>query len=125
MTHTCWPSQTLFAVGAGFAFFLAACSTPAPTVPRSVAMASVACQQPPYPAEARRSEAAGTTMLEFEVNALGKVTRVAVVGSSGDTPGHKVLDSLALETISKCNFPAAPGFLPAQSKIAYVWRLTD
>ena len=88
-------------------------------------MASVACQQPPYPAEARRTEAAGTTQLEFEVNALGKVTRVAVVGSSGDTPGHKVLDSLALETISKCSFPAAPGFLPAQAKIAYVWRLTD
>lgn len=90
-----------------------------------MSMASVACQQPPYPAEARRTEAAGTTQLEFEVNALGKVTRVAVVASSGETPGHKVLDSLALETISKCNFPAAPGFLPAQSKIAYVWRLTD
>lgn len=88
-------------------------------------MASVTCQQPPYPAEARRTEAAGTTQLEFEVNALGKVTRVAVLASSGDTPGHKLLDSLALETISKCAFPAAPGFLPAQSKIAYVWRLTD
>ena len=60
-----------------------------------------------------------------EVNALGTVTRVAVVASSGDTAGHKVLDALALDTISKCAFPAAPGFLPAQSKVAYVWRLTD
>lgn len=113
------------ALGVGFALLLAGCAAPTPTVPRSVAMASGSCQQPPYPAEARRTEAAGTTQLEFEVNALGKVTRVAVLASSGPTPGHKVLDALALDTISKCAFPAAPGFLPAQSRIAYVWRLTD
>ena len=125
MTHTVWPQTSLRTAAFVLALSLAACSTPAPTVPRTVSMASVACQQPPYPAEARRTEAAGTTQLEFEVNALGKVTRVAVVISSGDTAGHKVLDALALDTISKCAFPAAPGFLPAQSKVAYVWRLTD
>ena len=103
----------------------AACTTPAPTQRRTVAVGTGACSQPPYPAEARRSEAAGTTTLEFEVSPEGKVTRIAIVGTSGESPGHKALDALALETLNKCAFPAAPGFLPATAKISYVWQLKD
>jgi periplasmic protein TonB len=103
----------------------AACTTPAPTAPRSISISASNCQQPPYPAEARRDGASGNTELEFEVNAAGKVTRVAVAKSSGDTPGHKMLDTLALETLNKCSFPPAPGFLPATSKLSYVWKLQD
>ena len=104
---------------------LAACSTPTPTQRRTVSVGSGACPQPPYPAEARRSEAAGTTTLEFEVGVEGKVTRIAIIGTSGESPGHKALDALALETLNKCAFPAAPGFLPATAKISYVWQLKD
>lgn len=105
---------------------LAACSSPpAPTQRRTISMSEGKCQQPPYPPEARASLAEGTTTLDFEVNAEGKVTRVAIVGSSGSTPGHRVLDGLALETLNKCSFPAAPGFLPASSRVSYVWRLKE
>ena len=105
---------------------LASCTTPAPTERRTISVAAAAsCSQPPYPAEARRTEATGTTTLEFEVSAAGKVTRIAIIGSSGEGVGHKALDALALETLNKCAFPATPGFLPATGKISYVWQLKD
>lgn len=104
---------------------VAACSTPAPTQPRSISVNAGGCSQPPYPEEARRSAVTGTTTLEFEVNAAGRVTRIAIIGTSGQSPGHKILDGLALETLNKCAFPPAPGFLPATSRISYVWRLQD
>ena len=104
---------------------LAGCTTPTPTQRRTVSVGAGACSQPPYPAEARRSEATGTTTLEFEVSAEGKVTRIAIIGTSGESPGHKALDALALKTLNKCAFPAAPGFLPATAKISYVWQLKD
>ena len=53
------------------------------------------------------------------------MTRIAIIGTSGESPGHKELDALALDTLKKCGFPAAPGFLPATAKISYVWRLKD
>jgi TonB family protein len=100
-------------------------STPTPTQPRSVSMSTGKCAQPPYPAEARSTGAEGVTTLSFEVDADGKVTRVAIVGPSGTSPGHRVLDALALDTLNKCVFPPAPGFLPASSRVAYAWRLKE
>ena len=88
-------------------------------------MSTSTCAQPPYPAEAKHLGAEGTTQLDFEVNAQGKVTRVAILKLSGAGPGHKLLDALALETLNKCTFPAAPGFLSASSRVEYVWRLKD
>lgn len=86
-------------------------------------MAKASCQATSYPGEARRLGASGSTEVEFEVNPEGKVTRVAIAKTSGATPGHQALDALALNTISKCVFPAAPGFLSATGRMAYVWRL--
>ncbi len=88
-------------------------------------MASGKCAQPPYPAEARNSGAEGTTTLAFEVDAEGRVTRAAIIGLSGTSTGHRLLDALALETVNKCVFPPAPGFLPASSKVAYLWRVQE
>ncbi len=88
-------------------------------------MSTSTCAQPPYPTEAKHHGAEGTTQLDFEVNAQGRVTRVAIVKYSGDGPGHKLLDALALETLNKCTFPPAPGFLSASSRVEYVWRLKD
>lgn len=105
---------------------LAACaSPPEPTQPRTVSMADGKCVQPPYPAEARSTGAEGTTTLSFDVNAEGRVTRIAIVESSGTSTGHRALDALALETLQKCVFPPAPGFLPASSRVAYAWRLQN
>ena len=100
-------------------------STPTPTQPRSVSIAAGKCTQPPYPAGARDTDAEGTTTLAFEVDAEGKVTRAAIIGVSGSSVGHRLLDALALETVNKCMFPPAPGFLPASSKVAYQWRLQE
>ena len=100
-------------------------SAPTPTQPRSVSIAAGKCDQPPYPAGARNSDAQGTTTLAFEVDAEGKVTRAAIVGVSGSSTGHRLLDALALETVVKCVFPPAPGFLPASAKVAYQWRLQE
>ncbi len=103
-----------------------ACAGQVPaTVPRTVALAAGSCPQPTYPAEARLHEAAGSTEIEFEVSAQGNVTRVAIAKPSGSTPGHRLLDAAALETVKKCSFPPAPGFLSASSKVSYSWKLTD
>lgn len=116
------PSSSLLLAAA----LLGACATaPVPTEPRSVSMSTGKCTQPAYPSEARRYGAQGSTTLAFDVDAEGKVTRVAIVEPSGTTPGHRVLDELALETLQKCVFPPAPGFLSASSRVAYQWKLSD
>lgn len=121
LSRTRWPARLALAA---LAALLAACaSPPEPTQPRSVLMSDGKCVQPPYPAEARNTAAEGTTTLSFDVNAEGRVTRIAIVEPSGTTPGHRALDALALETLQKCVFPPAPGFLPASSRVAYAWRL--
>ena len=103
-----------------------ACASQVPsTVPRSVAIAAGNCPQLAYPAQARLHEAVGTTEIEFEVSAQGNVTRVAIAKISGTTPGHRLLDATALETVKKCTFAPAPGFLSATSKVSYLWKLTE
>jgi TonB family protein len=120
------PSRKAWPAWATLAALLTACaSAPEPTQPRPVQLAEGKCTQPPYPAVARDTGAEGTTTLSFDVNAEGRVTRVAIVEPSGSTPGHRALDALALETLQKCVFPPAPGFLPASSQMAYAWRLKD
>lgn len=104
---------------------LGCASKPVPTQPRPVAIESGKCSQPPYPTEARSSGAEGTTSLSFDVDESGKVTRVAIIEASGTSQGHRLLDSLALETLKKCVFPPAPGFLPASAQVAYAWRLKE
>lgn len=120
------PLRTGWPAWATVAALLAACaSAPEPTQPRPLQLAEGKCAQPPYPAVARDSGAEGTTTLSFDVNAEGRVTRVAIVQASGSSPGHRALDALALESLQKCVFPPAPGFLPASSQMAYAWRLKE
>ena len=102
-----------------------ACSTPAPTQQRAVSVSSGNCQQPSYPLDAKRDGAEGVTGLDFEVDAVGKVTRVAIIKTAGTTEGHRALDTIALESLKKCVFPPAPGYLPGRARLDYVWRLQD
>lgn len=88
-------------------------------------MARANCQPTVYPEEAKRLGAAGQTEVEMEVNPEGKVTRVAIIRSSGSTAGHQALDALAINTISKCAFPPAPGFLSGTGRMVYLWRLDN
>ena len=104
-------------------FTACAASTPPATQPRAVAINAGVCEQANYPAEARQWEAAGSTEMEFEVNPEGKVTRVAILKPSGTSPGHLALDTLARNTLSKCTFPPAPGFLSGSARMVYVWKL--
>ncbi len=109
-----------------FGALLAGCSTqPAATAPREVSVAKATCQPATYPDEAKRAGASGQTEVEMEVNPEGKVTRVAIAKSSGSTPGHQALDALALNTISKCTFPPAPGFLSGSGRMVWVWKLDN
>ncbi len=86
-------------------------------------MAKATCPAASYPEEAKRLGATGQTEVEMEVNPEGKVTRVAIAKSSGNTPGHQALDALALNTLTKCTFPPAPGFLSGSGRMVYVWKL--
>jgi len=62
--------------------------------------------RPPYPAEARRAGAEGTTLLRVHVAADGRIDQLHVERSAG----HAALDRAAAETISKWQFePARSG----------------
>jgi TonB family protein len=103
---------------------LAGCAVqPTPTAPREVTMAKATCQAVSYPDQAKRTGATGQTEVEIEVNPEGKVTRAAIAKVSGSTPGHQALDAQALNIISKCTFPPAPGFLSGSGRMVYVWKL--
>ena len=83
--------------------------------------------RPPYPPAALRSRTQGTTRLRFSVNENGLVTAAEVVGSSGPTFNHQLLDYAALATLIRCPFkvgldeagnPAATSLI-----VSYEWKL--
>ena len=83
--------------------------------------------RPPYPPAALRSRTQGTTRLRFSVNENGLVTAAEVVGSSGPTFDHQLLDYAALATLIRCPFtvgldeagnPAATSLI-----VSYMWKL--
>jgi periplasmic protein TonB len=81
---------------------------------------------PKYPKAALQAEVTGTTGLAMLVNEAGRVTRVRIVESSGDTPVHKLLDLVTTTAIWDCPFTA--GTLDGQpstmwARIQYVWRI--
>lgn len=115
------PSLAALLIGA----IVAGCAAPAPTQPRAVTLSTGTCPSPSYPAEARQEGVEGTNEVSFDVDAAGKVTRVAIVRSAGEKAGHRALDALAIDTVRRCSFPAAPGFLTGSSRMAFVWRLQD
>jgi hypothetical protein len=62
--------------------------------------------------------------LVFFVTREGRITKVSIDGSSGDTPAHKLLDFAAAVAIWQC--VAAPGTVNGEATdmwaaVEYVW----
>lgn len=84
--------------------------------------AAHSCQQPEYPAAARRNEETGMVTLRFLIGIDGKVTQSMVETSSG----YPRLDEAARRALSLCQFRAGTvDGKPVQSwaRLQYVWKL--
>jgi protein TonB len=82
--------------------------------------------QPKYPEFAARTEASGVTQVSYLVGKTGKVSKVRVDRSSGDTPAHKLLDFSTTVAVWTC--PIEPGKINGQpaemwATVEYVWTL--
>ncbi|WP_257572867.1 energy transducer TonB [Janthinobacterium sp. UMAB-56] len=107
------------------ATFLAACqtptappvSTPAVRVPASM---PAGCAKPAWPLDAKRHGAQGRVTLHFTVEADGKVSKAAVIRSSG----YPALDEAARDALASCVFqPETLDGKPVASKVImpYQW----
>jgi protein TonB len=80
-----------------------------------------------YPAAAVRSEATGTTLIRFTIDATGKVAGSQILKSAGSSREHKMLDRVAVEKFSTCKFTpgtdATGKAVGATKDVEYVWKL--
>jgi len=107
-------------------------SPPAPPAPGIVARAAKvdatdpSCR-PDYPAAAARAQAVGTSRIRFTVDANGKVTAADVIGSSGPTREHRLLDNAAKQALATCPIKVgidAEGHpVGTQVEVIYTWKL--
>ena len=90
--------------------------------PFAALVSPASCAQPQWPAEARRYEIEGTTIIQFGIGKDGKVVQPAVTKSSG----WQILDAAAVEGIARCvfqpNLKEADG---ATFPLQYVWKFSD
>ena len=106
--------------------------TPAPAGPAPVARAAFinandpGCR-PEFPPAALRAQVSGVSRIRFTVDATGKVTAAEVVGSSGPTREHRLLDNAAKLALPNCPIKVgtdAEGHpIGTQVEVAYSWKL--
>jgi TonB family protein len=92
-------------------------STPAVRVPASM---PAGCAPPAWPLDEKRRGAQGRVTLHFTVEADGKVSKAAVIRSSG----YPALDEAARDALAKCLFqPETLDGKPVASKVImpYQW----
>jgi periplasmic protein TonB len=96
----------------------------APNAPVRIAPVVLAksCEPPAYPAASRRLGETGVVILNFLIDAEGKVVESRIDASSG----AERLDEAARRSLALCKFtPGSVDGKPAQSwhKLKYVWQL--
>jgi protein TonB len=87
------------------------------------------CAKPEYPSAALRASAEGVTRIRFSVDAQGNVdpSKTQIERSSGRSREHRLLDTTAAETLSRCRF--TPGQdengrpVGGASIVDYAWKL--
>jgi len=102
---------------------------PAPSItarPARIDANDPACK-PEFPPAALRAQVSGVSRIRFTVDANGKVTSADVVGSSGPTREHRLLDNAAKSALATCPFKAgvdANGTpIGTQVEVSYAWKL--
>ena len=93
---------------------------PAPARAVALKLSSAKCVWPEQP---QRAVVGGTTRLRYTIDASGKVNRVEIVQSAGDTEEHKKLDRLSLSVLSTCVFPANPAAVGVVQQIEFDYVL--
>lgn len=85
------------------------------------------CDPPTYPPAARRANVTGTTVVQFQVDATGRVVSADVLRRAGGSREHRMLDSEAVQALGQCRFQ--PGRdragrpVGGSARVEYVWRL--
>lgn len=82
------------------------------------------CSKPEYPSASRRFEETGTVVLNFLIDADGRVVQSKIQSSSG----YERLDEAARQALSLCRFkPGTVDGKPEKSwhKLKYVWKLDN
>jgi protein TonB len=105
---------------------------PAPPAPPVTARAAridandPSCK-PEFPPAALRAQVSGVSRIRFTVDANGKVTAADVVGSSGPTREHRLLDNAAKSALATCPFTAGVDVngqkIGTQVEVSYAWKL--
>ena len=105
-------------------------SSPKPAIisprPAQINANDPACR-PAFPPLALDATVRGITRLRFTVNAQGNVTNAEVIGSSGSTQAHRLLDNAAKAALSTC--PFTPGidesgkFASTVVAVDWDWRI--
>ena len=102
---------------------------PAPVARAAVINANDPACRPEYPPAALRAGAAGVSRIRFTVDASGKVTAAEVVGSSGPTREHRLLDNAAKSALASCPIKVgtdAEGHpIGTQVEVLYTWKQID
>jgi len=101
-------------------------ATPVTARPARIDATDPSCK-PEYPAAALRAQVTGVSRIRFTVDANGKVSGADVVGSSGPTREHRLLDNAAKAALATCPFKAgvdAEGHpIGTAVEVAYTWKL--
>ncbi|NDY92425.1 energy transducer TonB [Ideonella sp. TBM-1] len=105
-----------------------AAPAPAPKIQARPAQIDVgSCAKPEYPAAALRTEAQGTTRIRFTVDAEGQVSKAEIVGPSGASREHRLMDRAAVEALSGCKFRAGTDEhgkpVGAFANVEYTWKI--
>jgi protein TonB len=105
---------------------------PAPPGPAPVARAAFVnaadpgCR-PDFPAAALRAGVTGVSHIRFTIDAAGKVTNAEVLGSSGPTREHRLLDNAAKLALAGCPIKVGTDAqgrpIGTQTEVLYTWKL--